>query len=261
MRTRLVLFLTAVFLAGCADEGVPPTRPQADMTYVATFDSISITDDALLQIVYSDYRLPSDFYQEALGDTNVYYENTVSILPLTQRTDHWSELSTDDWAQAFAWSESSAVNSAYYRTVLYQSQTEKFFQFCRVYLERPTEVVASRVHKLSYIDRSMFDAFHPTPLIGVFNSRPIDTTSVRTLVEYLWFTHNYNNRSAKALAAVASESPDSVRCALYVVGISYGDYGLKDAICLWREVYSVARQTGEVYLGKCVIRTVEGHLN
>jgi hypothetical protein len=248
-------------MAGCTDKGVAPTRPQVNLTYVATFDSISITDDVLLQIVYSTFKLPSGFYQENLADTNIYYENTVSILPLARRTDRWSEMSTDDRAQAFAWSESSSVNSAYYRTLVYESQTEKFFQFCRVYLQRPRDVLFSRVHKLSYLDRSMFDAFHPTSLIGVFNFRPIDTTSVRTLVEYLWFTHNYSNGSAKALAAPTSESPDSVWCALYLVETSYGDFGLRDGIGLSRELYAIDRQTGKIYRSKSVIRSLQGRLN
>jgi hypothetical protein len=261
MKTNLVFLLTVVSLIGCTEQTILAPQPPLNLTLSATVDSISISDDAVLRIVYSTFKVPTNFYHEDLADTNIYYENTVSVLPLFLRTDRWSELSTDDHKQALAWSESSAQYSSYYRTLVAESQTEKYFQFCRVNLQGSGDVLFSRVHKLSYIDRSMYDSFHPTPLIGVFNLRPIDTASVRTLVEYLWFTHEYNNASVQALADPVSESPDSIRCALYLLETVYGDFGLRDYISLTRMLYSVDRLTGKIYLSRFLIRSIQGRLN
>lgn len=261
MRTNPLLLAVAIFIAGCSDRDVSPIQPEPAISYVATFDSISITDEALLQLSYSWFKFPPGFYQENLAGAGIYYENTLSIIPLSQRTDHSSELSTNSRDQALAWSESTSVNSAYYRTLESERQTDKYYEFRRVYQQNPIDVVLSRVHKLSYIDRSMFDSFHPTPLIGVLNLSPIDTSSVRTLTEYLWFTQNYSTHGAKALAAVPAESPDSVKCALYPIQIVYGDFGVRDQISLYRQQYSVERQTGSIVLNKSLLRTVQGRTN
>jgi len=256
---RTFIFLLAILpLEGCTKKEGLPTQPVSESPYSATVDSISISDDAILQLVYSQFEFPEGFYHEDLADTGIYYENTISVSPLSARPDYSSELSTNDHNQALAWSESSAVFSAYYRSLLYESQTEKYFQFCRVYQAHPSDVLFSRVHKLSYLDRSMFDYFHPTPLIGVLNFKPIDSSSVRTLIQYLWFTHNYNVEGSKALATPVSESSDSVFCALYLVQTNFGDIGMPDQIRLTRELYAVDKQSGKIFLSTSIIRTIQG---
>lgn len=261
MRIHPFLLVTTIVIVSCADKGVSPIPPNAESYYVATFDSISITNETLLQLSYSSFKYPNGFYQEDLGGASIYYENTLSILPLNQRTSHSFELSTNNRDQALAWSESTSVNSAYYRTLQSERQTEKYFEFRRVYQQNTRDVVLSRVHKLSYIDRSMFDSFNPTPLIGVFNLRPIDTSGVRTLSEYMWFSQNYSTGGAKALAAVPAESTDSIKCAIYQIQIVYGDFGVRDQIYLYRQQYSVGRQTGKIYRSRSTIKTVQGRMN
>jgi hypothetical protein len=82
------------------------------------------------------------------------------------------------------------------------------------------------VHKLSYIDRSMFDKFNPTQLIARLNVRPIDPVAVRDMVEYLWFIENYEILGANALATITRESVDTAWCVVYHIGMIKGDFGI-----------------------------------
>jgi hypothetical protein len=71
----------------------------------------SIEDDQVLRLVYSSYKYPQGFYQEELTHSSIYYENTISIMPMQQRVMQWNELCTDDHDQARAWSDSSGAHS------------------------------------------------------------------------------------------------------------------------------------------------------
>ncbi len=252
---RAMAFLTiAGFLVGCADNDGPLLPPSG---YTISFESIAITDDEILQLVYSPFKLPENFYQEDIGHAGIDYENTLSILPLQDRTPHVFELSTNSHDQALAWSESSSVHSSYYRTIESETETYRYFQFRRVYQEHPADVLLSRVHKLSYLDRSMADIANPTTLIGVLNLRPVNDSSVTALAQYFWFIRNSNTGGAKALGTAARQTADTVHCALYEIQVTYGDYGVRDYIRLIRKQYSVSVPTGEIRLTESVIRTVE----
>jgi len=258
MKQRIRFGVIFLLLVACKGEK-PPFSPSTPSP--ASFETISITDEELLELVYSTYKHPEDFYHEELDGASIYYENSLSILPLHQRTDHCVELSTNDHDQALAWSESTAVHSAYYRYVESEQDDEKYFQFRRVRQMNPQDVVLSRVHKLSYLDRSMYDSFYPTRLIGKFNQRPISAERVQTLVQYFWWISSYQLHGAKALATVTAETADSVKCALYDTQVTYGDWGLSDQIALNRRVYAVSKETGEIRRRSFVIRTLQGKAN
>lgn len=233
----------------------PPTA------YYASLDSIFITDEKLLELVYSSFKFHDDFYHEDLGDAPFYYESSLSILPLNQRPPHAFGLSTNSRDQALAWSEASATHSAYYRTLQSEQENEKYFQFYRVRLDTPNDVLLSRVHKLSYLDCSMCDSFHPTAMIGKFNQTPINRDNVQTLAQYLWFIGNHEIYGAKALATVVAETADSVKCAIFETQMSFGDWGMPDWISLNRKVYSVSKQTCEIRLDRSIMRTIKGKQN
>ncbi len=209
-------------------------------------------------VAYTSYKYPDDFYHEDLGGASIYYNNTLSILPLGSRTRHWVELSTDDRDQAFAWSVATDTNSAYHRDLVSERQTDKYFEFRRVYLKNPTDDILSKVHKLSDVDRSMFDYFNPAPLIAKLNIRPIDFVSFREFVGYYWFVQNYNIGGEQVLATFSRQSADSVWCVVYQLSVNYGDIGMHDEISLGRSLYSVSRQTGDVFLSSTVLRTIQG---
>jgi len=256
----LIIVLTAI-ICGCSKQPPSPTEPLPANNFLAAFDSITISNSQILSLAYSSYRFPEGFYQENLAGGSIYYENTLSILPLSQRSPHAFELSTNSQNQALAWSESSAVNSAYYRKLVLESQTDKYFQFRRVYQQDTNDVILDRVHKLSYIDRSMFDWFNPTPYIARLNVRPIDTTIAQDFVEYIWFVWNYDLGGAQVVATVNRQSIDTAWCVMYTLGRVGGDFGVSDEITLYRSIYSISLQSADVILSTSTLRTVQGNKN
>ena len=94
--------LTAI-ICGCSKQTPSTTEPVPTNNIQATFDSITISDSQVLTLAYSSYRFPDGFYQENLAGGSIYYENTLSILPVSQRSSHAFELSTNNQDQALAY--------------------------------------------------------------------------------------------------------------------------------------------------------------
>lgn len=208
--------------------------------------------DAILAAAYGGPRFPDGFYTEELGGYSLYYENTVSILPADERTPEWRELCTDDPEQAAAWSEAGSVNSSQYRPLIEARETEKHFEFVR------DGRLLSRVHKCAYVDRSMYDRFHPGEVLARYNVRPVTAQGAAELVEYLWFTRYYNNASAKTLCAATSTETGAVLHTLHTLRIVYGDWDMCDQITLVANVYRVDTTTGDVTVTRSDLTTVEG---
>lgn len=216
------------------------------------------TDQELLELAYSSYKFPDDFYQEELNGGSIYYVNTVSVLPVNEREHIWIELCTEDRDQAFAWSESSSRNSAYYRELVSESESEKYYEFRRVYTERPTDILLSRAHKCSYIDRSSVDRFLHSDTLGIFRQRPITRATVKELAEYLHFTDTYNISNYKILSSNTVEGGATVRQEIYQLNILFGDWGMCDDISLSKVIYTVDKQTGLIVISRENIRGIRG---
>ncbi len=257
MRTIISCFIIC-FLGACGDFGHEPLPDLRPPIFTATFESIQIEDSELLRVAYSEFKMPQAFYQEDLHGGFPYYETNLSITPLSLRQPPFFELSTNDEAQAFAWSESSDVHSSYHRPIVSERQTEKYFEFQRVNPQNHSDILLSRVHKLSYIDRSMFDFSNPTPLVGRLNARPIDTLAATEFAQYFWFLSNCAMFGAKALAAIPKDDSDTAYCALYHVSRVQGDFGVRDMISLHRTVYAISKINGDIFQRTGVIRYVEG---
>ena len=260
-RLKLILATGVVFLSSCEDLGpLAPVNPNAP-AFTASFDSIQITDAEILRITYSSYKKPASFYNEDLQRDFLYYENTVSIGFNGPGEVPWIELSTNSREQALDWFKKGLGNGEWYGPIIGENETERYFEFRCKYKGDSTHVMHDRVHKLSYLDRSMYDALKPAPLIGRFNLRPVDENSVKSLVEYLWFIQTYDMGGRQALAAVPAHTPDTMYCALYELSTSFGDWGLHDQIALRRTVYAVSRLTGDIIRRTYGLRAVQGRMN
>jgi hypothetical protein len=257
MTLKVFIFAAIVLVSGC----VSPIEKNPIYVAPQIRDSTEITDENILRAVYSNYKFPQGFYKEDLKSGSPYYENTVSIRSLNDRSPQWFELSTNDRDQAFAWSESSSVYSAYYRKVESEREDEKYFEFRRVWQEHPSDILLSRVHKASYLDRSMYDRFNPGDTLAIFRKSDVDTSSVKELIEYLWFIGYNDMGGAKALCSRVVDLDSSVQYILYYTMVSYGDWGLCDKISVIRSVYSVIKQTGIITESKSVFRSITGKCN
>lgn len=201
--------------------------------------TIAFTTDEILKAAYSSYRMPSGAYSEPYrGD--LYYVNTVSV----ERQNFWRELCAESRDEAFAWSESTMVNSSDYRSLESERQTEKFFEFTRRSSRSALQV---RAHKCSYLDEFAFDRMNPQPLRGVFNHRPIDTATVKELVEYMWFVGaEYSGR--KVLESEATEASDQILHRFISINTVGGDWGIPDVIYAHEVNFAVDKDDGEVRL-------------
>jgi len=254
-RSLGTFFLVACLSIGsirCSDDNLGPTEPADTNPY-------EFTDEQILDLIYSDYKYTDDFYQENLQGASIYYVNTVSILPVEERETIWFQLCTDDRDTALAWSESSSVNSSYYRDLVLVRETEKYFEFRRVYSKNPDDIILDRVHKYSYLDRSMYDRLNPGPILGIFNVRPLTSEGVRSLIEYLWFVEHYEIRGAKVLFSSNSES-DSVICQTILhTHFGGGDWGMCDKISVIKSTYNVKRTSGAITVEAETVRVITGH--
>lgn len=219
----------------------------------------TLNDDQILHLVYSSYKYPQGFYHEDIANGSIYYENTISILPVSQRGTQWIELCTDDRNQARAWSDSSNANGSAWRVVVSERETEKYFEFKRS--DSSAWSLLSRVHKCSYLDRSMFDRFHPGSILGIFKKRPILVSDVKILIEYLWFVDNYESGGSKVLTSMVQDIVSAYQILITEVQVTYGDFGLYDNITIYELIYSVSKIDGAITLSKKVQRAIQGHMN
>lgn len=259
MNYKIMLAACLLFAAGCTsrDEINPIYVPPNNQPPIIQ-DSTQLTDEIVLQAVYSNYKYPAGFYQEDLQGGSPYYVNTLSILPINDRVPHAYELSTDSRDQAFAWSESTSVNSSYYRKLVSERQTEKYFEFRRVWSEDPNDIVLSRLHKTSYLDRSMYDRFNAGDTIGIFKKSEINTATVKELIEYLWFIGSHETGGSKVLCSYVIDGGSFVKYILFYTSVSYGDWNMSDRINLMRGVYLVGKSSGVITKSDNILRTISG---
>jgi hypothetical protein len=238
---NLIVLLACGLLLGCNDLGSAPSA-----------------DDEIIRKAYSHYSLPPWFSTEDFNSIAPYYENTISIFPLAERGTSWFELSTNDHSQALAWSEASSRNSAYYRELVSQRETEKFFEFKRVYAAHPNDAILSRVHKSSYLDRSEFDKLHKGSVLGRFQVHPVTIESVKKLIEYLWCVDSNYDLGTGILSTWMSENTMYVDYLLQDYDIVYGDWGMHDTIILTNATFRVEKASGLISYSRQVVRTIEG---
>ncbi len=218
-------------------------------------------DEKILELVYSDYKYPQNFFIENLNGANIYYVNSLSITPLGERTSSSTELSTNNRDTAYYWSELTYLNSSYYRTFVDERETERYFEFKRVSEQNPHDVVLFRVHKSDYLDRSMYDSFNQGKIIGKYNGKSFEVDDIKELIEYLIFVKTYNDGSYKVLNSVCNEKDDKFVHTITEILIAYGDWGIRDEIKLYDTRYVVDKASRRISLEKKLIKTISGRDN
>ena len=258
----LVMFAVAN-IVGCGDDNsgeiVEPDpidwASLYDWTDLATWtDPTDWPDDKLRSYAYSRVCAHPEFYAENQSGGFRYYENTIST---RTESDKWIELSTDNRDSAYTWSEISAATGAYYRTLESERETEKFFEFRRVYSENTSDIMLSRIHKSSYLDRSMYDRYHPSDILGIYQVEPIVGSEVQELIEYMWKTCRLVDYGCP-LTRYFTENDSSFEEEIYFSYTIGGDWGICDTIVLGRSIVRVAKVTGDVTLSVEHLREISG---
>jgi hypothetical protein len=242
---RKILSIFAIFalLAGCDNNDVQK--------------KVLTEDEQILAKAYSPtYMYPPGFNYEKNLEGPTVYENTVSV-EKSQAT--WVELSTTDRQQAKYWSEISSNSDAYYRNVASIIETEKFFEFRRVFSNKPNDIILSRVHKSSYFI-PVYDKFKQLSKVGTMKISPINTITVKDFVEYAW-TNNLIGYADKVLDYSITEDSDKIHYNLKSMRITPGDWGLYATIKVTDFDFFVDKKSGEVSFESKLVKEVQGYRN
>jgi len=218
------------------------------------FSNILVEDREIIEKAYSTtYQFPEDFYYETDLQGSPYYENTVSI---RASQDLWIELHTNDKEQALNWSEISSTTSAYYRDLVAERETDKYFEFKRVYSIYPNDIILSRIHKSSYFIPS-YDKFNRSSHIGTLKVFPINEEVAKTFIEYMW-TNNLIGYNDKVLENKITETTNHFLYNLKPVSVTYGDFGICDVIEVNNFDFLIDKQSGEVTYESIKIKEIRG---
>jgi hypothetical protein len=249
-----LLFIILIFIScyGCQKD--TSKQPYEVPTFEPNQSEFS--NDELINATYSRYKIPENFYHENLGDTSLYYVNTISIDSLEKKK--WIELSTNSAETAKAWSiKSTLINSEFAPVIA----NEKFYEFFRIYNPTTNDLIKFRAHKKSYFSRGRYDFLDKSDTIGVFNKPNFNGTDAKDLIDYLWYTHNYNNGSMKVLSSFFDDNSLRTLVYHYELLIVFGDRGLNDLITLLKSIYSLEKETGIIKVNVIEIKTIKGNLN
>lgn len=162
------------------------------------------------------------------------------------------ELCTDDWSEAFAWTEEVAAGSAEYLDLVTNETADGYFEFDRVPRGQPQRYVRMRVYRCAYLDRTGVDLAAPTAFAGTFNRRPLDAAALRALSEYLWLFTPYNNAGHAAIAS-AARAGATLAHAITIASLTSVPGGC-DRVTLTEWTHSVEPATGALALSVTPLR-------
>jgi len=241
----LVVLATVVMVSSCE----PPPETEAP-------DTLSPGDQEIAARLYAgttrtppgylDDPVPSGFAQVTT------YHVKASQLAVPGATSY--EVCSDDWTQAFAWSEQVALASPRYLDFVGNQSTDRYFELDRVPRGQPDRYVRMRVYRCSYLDRTGVDTTAAAGFAGVLNVRPLDAAALRELNEYLWRFTLFNNADH---AVIASESRPAVGLAhaLTIASLERAVAGANcDRFILQDSILAADSATGELQRTAAFVR-------
>ena len=211
-------------------------------------------ENQIVQLAYNiNYFYPNGFYKNDSG----YYENTVSVTPLSQRKDIWIELSTNDRNQALAWSDSSDKYSSVHRAIISESETEKYFEFKRQSTTNASDIILSRIHKTSYF-LPLLEKFRKPDTIGVYNGQ-LDMSKTKEFIEYLWSCGSLGIYDSKVIESQINEYNDYFEQYIKSFMVVYGDTGLKDYIFVYDNYFKFDKSNRILTVASKQVDAFEGN--
>ena len=191
-----------------------------------------------------------------MGDTSLYYVNTVSIDSLNGV--QWNELSTNDENQAFTWCMKSSPEGSDFKKGV---QSEKFIEYIRTYNPHDNLLIKFRTHKKSYFSRNDFESFRESGSIGTFEKENFTADDAKELIDYLYYIRNYQNGSSKLLSSFVTNNQETVDVHHFELYIVFGDFNLYDEITLVEKIYQIHKESGIILISETKLRTINGEYN
>ena len=215
-------------------------------------------EEHILELAYSDeYIYPDGFYHEVIDTGSIYYINTVSIKPLSEREHVWIELNTNDKNEARLWSDKTNEYSSVNREIILESETDKFFEFKRRNVNNARDISYSRVHKTSYFQPVLNKFSVSDTLIGKYNGE-LNLTSVKELVEYLWDCGTMDVNYSKVLESEIKEYNEYFEYNIQSILIVYGDFGIHDEIIVYDNLVTLNKPDRELIIKTNKVKTILG---
>jgi hypothetical protein len=213
------------------------------------------SDLQIAQAVFGETsRTPGNFYADAKPSGYQYVSTTqlknADVDPTVSESTPLHELCTDDWNQAFQWSEASAqLDPTYADLVDTTSTDERFFEFGRVRQGEPQFYLRERVFRCEYLNRDSADLRLRQGKAGQFNERPVSATELKNLSEYLWQFTEYNNFGHAVLKSVGAGSGTELSHTLYIANLTAAGISAncdRIEVIAWR--YRMETTTGSLQL-------------
>ncbi|MGD8886215.1 MAG: hypothetical protein PVF34_11355 [Gammaproteobacteria bacterium] len=276
LKQHLIIGLgVALMLGGCqqgggnADtsstqsQGVSVIQQDAGQTTVTGISTWSDADIA--QAVYTDRRVPEDFYQLDSSDDAFYttyqLKNTDLVAPADRDGLPVYELSTNDFSEALQWTETAAGHRPVYKQLVDTTETDLYFEFTRVDLNNPQFVDRYRVLKRSVVNRDGVDLSHPDNYHGTVTAVSASAELVKTLDEYFWTFSAANNYGIAVLESTIAENTDAFSHAMVEARLQPAFDGSCDTITVVNVTYSTDKASGDIYTMENVIHTVYAQRN
>jgi len=245
LESRVALILAAALsITGC--EVPPEYQPPG---------TLSLDDQQIAARLYAGSpRTPVGFLEDpaptGFAQVTTYHVKTSQLAAPTSPS---YEVCSDDWNQAFAWSEEVAVASSPYLDFVGNEATNRYFEFDRVPRGQPDRYVRMRVFRCSYLDRTGVDSTLADGFGGMLNVQPIDATALRELSEYLWRFTPYNNVGYAVLASEPRNGSE-LGHALTIASLQRAVSGSCDRVVLHDAILSVDSSTGALHRGTAFVR-------
>jgi hypothetical protein len=215
LRHAYAIALLAV-LSGCGGGSNEAAAPEPVNTR-----PIAQSDLEIAQMLYVDSRrTPQGFYQETSPPVQGYVATLhLKNTDLPAATTGQYELCTDDWNTALGWSDQAATG-AQASNLVETNTTAQYYEFGRVRAGTPQAYIRARVYRCSYLDRSAVDLLNPSSVAGQFNQRPLTTSELQQLSEYLWQFTPYNNFGNAVLKSSGAVATGSVQHTLIIAALT-----------------------------------------
>jgi Mg2+ and Co2+ transporter CorA len=215
-------------------------------------------EEQILELAYDlGYNYPDGFCHEDVESGSVYYDNTLSITPLSEREYIWIELNTDDKNEARLWSDKTNENNSVNRDVVLENESEKYFQFKRVSPTNPRDILYSRVHKTSYFQPTLNKFSVSDTIVGKYNGE-LTLNNVKELVEYLWSCGTMDANYTKVITSELQEFGDRFESYVQSILIVYGDFGLHDEIEVYDNHIILGKAVRELFIKTKKTKTITG---
>lgn len=219
-------------------------------------DADEFSDEFIKSAVYNGSKYPADFYSEGLFQTVLNYIRVSDILTFT-------EPSTNDYNTALVWVKNRVIELGFDTTLIIDGQSnERYFEFQYEYPALAAFYVF-RVHKSSYFEGVKFgnqdENANQIIELGVINHRPFTLQFAKDFFDQLWFYKHYNIDGAVVIKRTVSESINSYLYTIFFTHTTFGEFGLRDKIRLFKGEFVLNTLDGSSQIKYSFIKEVLGN--